>query len=391
MQNIDSSKNWIQNAVIYQILIDRFAGFPDTTGWDLPEFLGGTLQGVIDKLPYLEELGVDAIWLTPHYQCSAYHGYHVTDYFSVDPHFGSNEDFEELVSAVHAVGMRIIIDYVPNHCSRMHPFFQQAIADRSSEYVNWFYFRTWPDEYLRFLSIDEIPKLNLSYTPVRRYIVDAMRFWLSMGVDGVRLDHVIGPSHNFWEYFTGKIRKEFPSVVLLGEAWMMGIRFHELQTILMRRRLWHWLRRRHFDGVLGEYVGVFDGVLDFGMQHLFRQFFSADGCDIKGFHAQVDLHYRRFPADFVLPAFLDNHDMDRFLFHCNQNRACLQAVSQELFRLPQPVILYYGTESGIVQDQSMWSLRSHGDLMARRPMNWDSIDSQLYGFFKDLIADRHQR
>jgi len=168
MQTFDSSKTWIQNAVIYQILIDRFAGFTHTKGWDSPEFIGGSLKGIIDKVPYLEELGVDAIWLTPHYQCSAYHGYHVTDYFSVDPHFGSHEDFRELVSAVHAVGMRMIIDFVPNHCSRLHPFFQQAIADRSSEYVNWFYFRKWPDEYLRFLSIDELPKINLSFGPARR-------------------------------------------------------------------------------------------------------------------------------------------------------------------------------------------------------------------------------
>ena len=67
------------------------------------------------------------------------------------------------------------------------------------------------------------------------------------------------------------------------------------------------------------------------------------------------------------------------------------AAARGLLQLPQPVILYYGTESGLLQEQSMWSLRSHGDLMARRPMNWDTIDLELYGFFKDLIADRHQR
>ena len=91
----------------------------------------------------------------------------------------------------------------------------------------------------------------------------------------------------------------------------------------------------------------------------------------------------------MLPAFLDNHDMDRFLFHCKQNRDCLEAAAQELFRLPQPVILYYGTESGLLQEQSMWSLRSHGDLMARRPMNWDTVDQKLFGFFQNLIKNRH--
>jgi glycosidase len=307
----------------------------------------------------------------------------------VDPHFGSNEDFMELISAVHARGMRVIIDFVPNHCSRMHPFFQRAITDRSSEYVNWFYFRKWPDEYLRFLSIDELPKLNLSYEPARKHLMDAMRFWLSLGVDGVRLDHVIGPSHTFWDYFTNTIRSEFPSVVLLGEAWMMGIRYHELRTILMRHRLWQWLRRSSFDGLLSEYIGLFDGVLDFGVQHLFRQFFLHEGCNVNGFRRAVDRHYHHFPEGYVLPGFLDNHDMDRFIFHCNKNRECLMVAARELFRLPQPVILYYGTESGLLQDRSMWSVRSHGDLMARRPMNWDSIDEELFGFFKKLIEKRH--
>jgi len=123
----------------------------------------------------------------------------------------------------------------------------------------------------------------------------------------------------------------------------------------------------------------------------FSQFFLQEGCNLNGFHRMVDRHYHHFPEGYVLPAFLDNHDMDRFLFHCNQNRKCLMAAARELFRLPQPVILYYGTESGVVQERSMWSLRSHGDLMARCPMNWESIDKEVLAFFIELIADRQRR
>ena len=390
MSTISTGKRWIKNAVIYQILIDRFAGFCSVDRWDSPRFLGGNFRGIVDTLPYLEELGVDAVWLTPHYQCSAYHGYHVTDYFQTDPHFGSIDEFQELVETIHSLNMRIIIDYVPNHCSRMHPFFQEAVADRLSEYKKWFYFIRWPDKYLCFLSIDEIPKLNLEHPPVRNHIVQAMDFWLSMGVDGVRLDHVIGPSHRFWQYFTEKIRGTYPDVVLLGEAWMMGIRFHELQTILMRQRYWRWMQHKNFDGLLGSYVGVLDGVLDFGVQHLFRKYFGSNRCDEDGFRRMITRHYHHFPSDYVLPGFLDNHDMDRFLFHCSNHLACLKAAAEQLLRLPQPVILYYGTESGLSQDRSMWSVRSHGDLMARQPMNWDSINWELFGFFQDLITQRHR-
>ena len=390
MQNIPSSKKWVKTAVIYQILLDRFAGFTDTNGWDSPIFLGGTFQGVKDNLPYLKELGVDAVWLSPHYQCSAYHGYHVTNYFQTDPHFGSVDAFQDLVETMHSTDIRVIIDFVPNHCSRDHPFFREATADRSSPYTKWFYFTKWPNDYLSFLSIREIPKWNLEYPPVRKHITDAMRFWLSMGVDGVRLDHVIGPSHQFWRYFTEKIGKYFPEKVLLGEAWMMGIRYHELQTVLMRHKYWRWLRRNGDDGLLGEYIGLLDGVLDFGVQHWFRQYFTTTGVDVAGFRWQIEKHFHRFPDDYLMPVFLDNHDMDRFLFHCGGDKACLKVAARELFRLPQPVIIYYGTESGMSQSRSMWTLKAHGDLMARMPMNWDDIDTEVYRFFQDLITQRHQ-
>ena len=81
--------DWFKNSVIYHILIDRFAGFKSSKGWEKPEFLGGTIQGIIESLPYLDELGINTIWISPFYKTSEYHGYHITDFYQVEPHFGT--------------------------------------------------------------------------------------------------------------------------------------------------------------------------------------------------------------------------------------------------------------------------------------------------------------
>lgn len=132
---------WFDNSVVYQIFIDRFAGFESTEGWTRPKFIGGDLQGIIDKLDYIEELGVDVIWISPFYETSAYHGYHITDYFSVEPNFGTEEDLEELIEEVHSRDMKIIADFVPNHCSWEHPYFIDAQENEDSKYRDWFYFK----------------------------------------------------------------------------------------------------------------------------------------------------------------------------------------------------------------------------------------------------------
>lgn len=132
-RNID----WIDSEVIYQIMVDRFNG-----EWiehdNANHFMGGTLKGVIEKLDYIKDMGITTIWLSP-VSCTAnYHGYHITDFMNIDPHFGTIEDFDMLVDTVHKKGMKIIADFVPNHCSVEHPYFKDALANRNSPYRKWF-------------------------------------------------------------------------------------------------------------------------------------------------------------------------------------------------------------------------------------------------------------
>lgn len=383
-----SQKDWFSSSVIYHIFIDRFAGFSTSQNWDQPVFLGGTIRGIIDKLPYLIDLGINTLWISPFYQTSAYHGYHITDFYTVDPHFGTKDDIKELIDESHAAGLRIIADFVPNHCSRHHPFFSDAQQDKDSPYRDWFIFTDWPDDYLCFLSVKDIPKLNLNNPQARDHITEAAKHWLGMGLDGFRLDHVIGPSHMFWDYFRDEVKDHCPHAVLIGEAWMMGIKWHELHTLQVRKKHLKWLSGASSESLFKEYIGELDGVLDFTVQRLIQRSVKDSRISKKMLTKQLQDHYASFPTDFFLPTFLDNHDMNRFLYECGNDKEKLKAAAERQFSLPQPPIIYYGTENGMTQKASQWDFPVNGDLQARQPMDWQNKDVDLYNFYKQLIKKR---
>jgi alpha-glucosidase len=187
--------DWWRDAVIYQVYPRSFAdGNGDGTG-DLP--------GLTGKLGYLKELGVDAIWLSPFYTSPlADGGYDVADYRDVDPRFGTLADFDEMIAKAHELGIRVIVDVVPNHSSSAHPWFQEALAGRNRErYI----FRDKPNDwesvfggpawtqvadgqwYLHLFDPAQ-PDLNWDNPEVRAEFLDILRFWMERGVDGFRID-----------------------------------------------------------------------------------------------------------------------------------------------------------------------------------------------------------
>jgi cyclomaltodextrinase len=380
--------DWFANSTIYQIFIDRFAGYPSKDGWEKPIFLGGTIRGIIEKLPYLKDLGVTTLWVSPFYKTSAYHGYHITDFYQVDPHFGTLEDIKNLIYFTHDNGMHIIADFVPNHCSKEHPFFKEAQKNKDSQYINWFYFTRWPNEYLCFLNVQEIPKLNLDNPPTRDHIVRAAKYWLNLGFDGFRLDHIIGPSHGFWNFFKKEIKDAYPNAILIGEAWMKGIKQHELRTLQVRNKFFKWLSGAAPESLFEEYIEDLDGVLDFKAQELIKKYIVESKITQEKLIKLLENHYAHFPRKYFLPTFLDNHDMDRFLFLCGNDKEKLKMAAAIQFSLPQPAIIYYGTEGGMTQTILLWNVASNGDLHARQPMNWDTQDQDLLMFYKKLIQKR---
>lgn len=200
----EPGQEWWRTAVLYEVYVRSFA---DTNGDGL-----GDLPGIRSRLPYLHSLGVDGIWLTPFYPTpDADHGYDVSDYVDVDPRFGTLADFDALVADAHALGLRLIIDIVPNHTSSEHPWFRNALADPNGPDRARYVFRTgrgdrppnnWESafggpawakddqsgDYYLHLFAPEQPDLDWHNELVRADFEGILRFWLDRGVDGFRID-----------------------------------------------------------------------------------------------------------------------------------------------------------------------------------------------------------
>ena len=376
---------WFKNARIYQILIDRFSGAD--TSINKPDFLGGNIKGITERLNYILELGVNTIWLSPFCKTNKYHGYHILDYKTVDNHFGSIDDLKFLIKKAHENSLRVITDFVPNHCSVKHPFFIEAKFDRNSKYYNWFYFKKWPDNYLCFFNVKELVKLNLDNPETRDYIIEIAKYWLSLGIDGYRIDHVIGPSHKFWKRFYNEIKAGYPNCVLFGEAWGAGISSAYFETINIRNKFFHRIFGVSQESLQKEYYGEMDGILDFRLNEIIKEAVSKG----KGFTSdnefryKVRKHFSKYFENYYLITFLDNHDMNRFLMYCNGDFDLLLETLEFLLTTNKPVVIYYGTETGMFNKIQVKFDLHHSDLYVREPFDWCNINYKLYNKVKALI------
>jgi alpha-glucosidase len=206
MENYMKTLKWWQSAVFYQIYPRSFA---DGNGDGI-----GDLTGMIDKLDYLKDLGVDAIWLSPHYPSPQYDcGYDIADYVGVEPEYGTLDQFKEYLAAVHQRGMRLILDLVLNHTSHLHPWFLESRSSRDNPKRDWYVWHDgkngqppnnwnstfggsaweWDEQtqsYYYHFFFKEQPDLNWRNPEVKQAMFDAVRFWLDLGVDGYRLDAI---------------------------------------------------------------------------------------------------------------------------------------------------------------------------------------------------------
>ena len=367
-----TTPQWAREAVIYQIFIDRFSGV--TNRWldpaEMNEFVGGTLQGVIDQLDYIADLGVTAIWLSPIFVTPTYHGYDTTDYYAIDPRFGTKDDLRRLVAGAHARSLRVILDFVANHTSVDFVPFVQALADTANPQRQWFDFaESHPHGYRTFFNVASMPQLDTDQPDVRAYLIDAARYWLTeFGVDGYRLDYAAGPSHAFWSEFRAACKTTNPDCWLFGEVTLAG-------------------------DDLRSYQGRLDGCLDFAFCRLLRQLCARPQPSLALAHVVNAIQRSRTffnedgvgQSDFLLPSFLDNHDMNRFLWTAGNDKARLLLAAGLLFAFGDAPIIYYGTEIGLSQPRSKGPWREE----ARHPMLWgESQDQALLAAFKALIGLR---
>ena len=362
---------WSRTAIIYQVFPDRFAP-GGKHGWNavnsLSDIYGGTLRGIIEKLDYIADLGFNCLWLNPFFPDETHHGYHATDYFQVNPRLGTLDDIRELVHEAHRRGLRVLLDFVANHWGSGHATFQAAQSDAHSPYVNWYRWKAWPHDYETFFGVKDLPQVNVADAGARGYLLQAAHYWLTeIPFDGYRLDYAHGPSHDFWVAFRAAVKAANP------DAWIFG-EIIESPTLLLT------------------YGGRLDGCLDFLLLQALRDTFAFQAMSLAQFDSFLTQHEAFFPSSFSRPSFLDNHDMNRFLWLVRGDTRKLKLAALCQFTLSGPPIVYYGTEAGLSQNQDL----RHADgrvVMeeSRLPMIWgDEQNKELLAFYRWLIHFRRQ-
>jgi cyclomaltodextrinase len=404
---------WVRDAVFYQIFPDRFARSsrvakpPTLEPWDSPPtthgFKGGDLLGIVDRLPYLADLGVTALYLTPIFTSASNHRYHTDDYFHVDPLLGGDAALRELLDAAHGRGMRVVLDGVFNHTGRGFLQFHHILENGiDSPYLDWYHVDrdrlragrpliAYPRPgdldghggslrqlgYQGWWDLPALPKLNTDNPETREHLLAVAEHWLRFGADGWRLDvpEEIADA-SFWRSFRERCRAADPEAYLVGEIW------HEAPE---------WLSGDRFDGVMD--YPLAEAILGFTSgRHLDHRVLAThheysqgvrplDGPAFAGVLAHVLGLYD--PAVTAVQLnLLDSHDTPRFLTLASGDRATLRLATLLQVTLPGAPCIYYGDEIGMEGGPDPDSRRAFPDDESR----WDR---SLLDFTRAAIALRH--
>ncbi len=384
---------WVKHAIFYQIFPDRFATssrVPKPShleAWHTPPttygFKGGDLLGVVEKLDYLKELGINAIYFTPVFASTANHRYHTFDYYAIDPILGGNEAFAELLKQAHKRKIRVVIDGVFNHASRGFYQFNHALENgKDSPYLDWFNIKGFPlhaydgsPNYDCWWGIPALPKLNTRTNAVREFIFKVAEYWIAQGADGWRLD-VPGEINDdsFWQEFRARVKAINPNAYIVGEIW------HEAQR---------WLRGDQFDAVmnyqftkacLGFFIKDRDEWLARGIGYA-----PVRSLDASSFADAIQHNLTLYHTNIntVQLNLLDSHDTARFLSIAKGDVSALKLATLFQMTFIGAPSIYYGDEIGMMGGK---------DPDCRRSFEWNERkwDHELYDEIRALIALRNK-
>ena len=385
--DVPTVPTWVKDTIWYQIFPDRFAnGNPDINPigvepWGSKptqqNFTGGDLQGVIDHLDYLKELGINGIYFCPITSGNTNHRYDTIDYMQIDPHLGDEETLKNLVKEAHNRGIKIMLDAVFNHIGYYSKQWQDVIKNKEkSIYKDWFYIKDIDKvdtplqkmdskelPYETFACVGEMPKLNTENPEVIEYLLEVGRYWVrEFDIDAWRLDVSNEVDHVFWRKFRDEVKKINPNVYILGEIWHNSL---------------PWL--------MGD---QFDSVMNYPLTDAMKDFFCTNNIDAEEFKYRINDVMVSYPLQVNEVTFnlLGSHDTTRVLTFANENEDKFKLAY--LFMLTQPgcPCIYYGDEVGI---KGLQTPTVEGQ---RECMVWDEDkqNKELLHFMKSIIALRKE-
>lgn len=353
-------KGFDSSDVLYLIMPDRFANGDPTndnlvmkTAYktdrnDPSARHGGDLAGIEKHLDYIEDLGVTAIWLNPvlenDMQGGSYHGYATTNYYRVDPRFGTNEDYVRLIDKTHAKGMRVVMDMIFNHCGSDHiwmkdvpskDWFNNLDKYVETSHVKEVYFDPYASEYDTRRMVDgwfvpSMPDLNQRNPHVATYLIQNSIWWIEYsGVDGIRQDTYPYADYKMMVDWCNAIYREYPDYNIVGEAWMnqtMGTAFWQKDSKLNERG-----------------NTMLKSVMDFRLMGLSHSAFFGDAGGMQALYEHLAYDYAYADIYNVL-RFLDNHDTDRFLPAMPEKLDAFKQGIAFMLTIPGIPQFYYGTE-----------------------------------------------
>ena len=401
---------YAKGAVMYQIFPDRFyaAGRCDCTEklqpyWvhedkqDVPvylpdengkvwnnDFYGGNLAGIWEKLSYLQELGVELLYLNPVFFAFSTHRYDTCDYGRIDPMLGTEEDFRTLCEDAHARGMKVILDGVFSHVGSRSRYFQDAVSNPDSKYRSWFDFKHYPDTYTSWWGITDLPCIRKDNEDFLRYIIDdedsIAVHWLRAGADGWRLDVVDELPDRFVLRLRERIRKEKPDALLIGEVWEDA-----------SNKIAYDQRRRYFTD------RQLDSVMNYPWQKAILRYVRSED-DGTALGDAIRTLAENYPPDVLqtvmnilsthdtpraINAILDPRDGDRTDLaqrhftqeQLREGRQRLKLAAFLQFMLPGMPCIYYGDEAGMT---------GYRDPFNRKFYPWGREDGNLVSFYRSL-------
>ncbi|MFO7882584.1 MAG: glycoside hydrolase family 13 protein [Kosmotogaceae bacterium] len=375
---------WSKGRIYYQIFPERFANGnkdndpPQNQDWYLDPgkadygsdgFFGGDLKGVIDKLDYLSELGVETLYFNPIFESISSHKYDTTDYMKIDDDFGTEETFEKLVEVFSEEGINIVLDGVFNHTgTEFFAFKDVKKKGEDSEYTDWYFIKGFPVRsyggiamnYTGWAGYAHMPKLNVNNEEVREYLEGVVKKWGNKGIAGWRLDVANEVPSKFWSDFFRPLVKEIDSSdILVGEYWGYARNF---------------LMGNSFDSV---------------MNYLFRdaviEYVARAGNSSRKFKSMTGYYLNTYPPQVLdsLWNLLGSHDTERILTALYRNTKLAKIAVTLQFTFKGSPVIYYGDEIG---------MEGYSDPDNRKPMYWkeDMWNKELLEHYKFLIDLRKE-